>query len=81
MSKLLPCPFCGGKAHEPLTLSEDHGEYDGYTMYGYVSCKCGAAMRCNTLTPCKAGEVKRIRKEAITAWNTRINQATQEGGG
>ncbi len=68
------CPFCGGKAFKPLTRTDDHGGYDGYTMYGYVSCECGSAMKIDTLTPCKSGEVKRVRQKAITAWNTRAPQ-------
>lgn len=57
---LLPCPFCGGKAH---TIQQIDG-ISGVVKYSvYCNSKCGVvAFYCDT------------ESEAIAAWNTRAER-------
>lgn len=58
-TRLLPCPFCGGKAYAEV----DNGK-PPVRHYPYlIECKCGA-------TAPKRGK---DYEEAATAWNTRSN--------
>lgn len=62
---LLPCPFCGGKAHTRMTGS---GEYRLFS----VDCR-------NIDCPCyMGGNVFHTKIEAIAAWNTRATLGSGE---
>lgn len=61
--ELKPCPFCGGKAKITDTNTEDKQHFY------YIQCtKCGAAA-------CFGNESE-TKKDAIKAWNRRINEET-----
>lgn len=60
---LKPCPFCGGEA-----VATYDSEYNPKGVY-WVSCgRCGAMPR----------GVFNTEAEAIQAWNTRVNDMTDE---
>ena len=72
MSKLLPCPFCGGEA-EYYTYEQEHDLYDSNTLgfletyettEHYVGCKECLAMVGTFVT----------KKQAVKAWNTRAER-------
>lgn len=67
MSKLKPCPFCGGKAHSYWhELTAWH--HPDNSKQGVVKCvKCGLIINRETL------------REAITAWNCRTIDPTGDG--
>jgi hypothetical protein len=45
MSKLLPCPFCGGEPTGPFKPPfEGSDERCGYNFRVIVSCRCGASI-------------------------------------
>lgn len=54
--QLMPCPFCGGKAHV-----NDHIYFDIPPSYGIVCGGCGAMTK----------QFYDTMSEAVTAWNTR----------
>lgn len=76
--KLLPCPFCGGKAF----LKEEHEYADTPSNndhhYFWVECKeCGArtkAMHLKSVMYKSFGKEEFLKaiKEAIEAWNKRV---------
>lgn len=63
--ELLPCPFCGGKAHiKGMSVKTNKLFRKIATTYYYVKC-----FTCGNNTEVKATEV-----EAVEKWNTRTPQ-------
>lgn len=60
MEKLKDCPFCGGKA-QMWTSGNQHANYTEYR----VCC-----MKCHVT---QAGQWYYTEKDAVTAWNRRVN--------
>lgn len=74
MSKLKPCPFCGGKA-----ILKDHGKGTGGWM---ISCEntcsnlpgmCGVIMVCPALSKSRTEDEihESGKKNTVAAWNLR----------
>lgn len=67
MTKLLPCPFCGGEAELHPTYDMDTGEMDGY----FVIC------RNKNCTVWPETDEYLTEAEAIAAWNTRAERTCE----
>lgn len=65
MGKLKPCPFCGGKADLVRSTTKENNK-------GFMCSDCGAGY----MPPFRGFNTF---KEAVEAWNARINDAYDQG--
>ena len=68
MSKLLPCPFCGGKPDAVENLCTDSGRIDQIGKWAWIECGCGVRgpdVRAN------CGNLEGWQDDAAAEWNRR----------
>ena len=70
--ELLPCPFCGGKAHIEYGFNYDYDGGDSWYVYSAdVWCACGCTLHVDNARPKEYVSEEHMVDFAIAAWNQR----------
>ncbi len=67
MTKLKPCPFCGGKA---VLRAANYSVFEDSYQKATIECEC-----CGIRTPYMNHFLEKEREMLVSLWNRRVNNA------